>query len=366
MWRSGGRGGRRAALIAAIVGAGAPAASSWHDARVVPEPMPAAFETLAAELRELLPDRSGVLDAHTHLGLDEDGQSLTLESLLAFLDQVDPGAKACVFALHDPDRRPAYRRPNDRVLEWAAQADGRLFPFCRLDPAEDPVAEGERCLALGARGIKLHPRAQSFGFAQPAASAIFELAAQAGVPILIHAGRGMGRMDDLADLALRHPDAALVLAHAGIADQAMFATRLADHPAVVYDTSCFSAYDVIELFARVPAERIVFASDVPYGRPVGGLYQTMRVAAYAGLDQRDLRPRRFCAGPRRIPVADLLENAALARGAARRRRRRSRRIGSQPTSVFLKNPVALSQASFAADASKRGVVSLLKPCCAPG
>jgi len=287
MWRSGGRGGRRAALIAAIVGAGAPAASSWHDARVVPEPMPAAFETLAAELRELLPDRSGVLDAHTHLGLDEDGQSLTLESLLAFLDQVDPGASACVFALHDPDRRPAYRRPNDRVLEWAAQADGRLFPFCRLDPAEDPVAEGERCLALGARGIKLHPRAQSFGFAQPAASAIFELAAQAGVPILIHAGRGMGRMDDLADLALRHPDAALVLAHAGIADQAMFATRLADHPAVVYDTSCFSAYDVIELFARVPAERIVFASDVPYGRPVGGLYQTMRVASYAGLDQRE-------------------------------------------------------------------------------
>jgi hypothetical protein len=41
---------------------------------------------------------------------------------------------------------------------------------------------------------------------------------------------------------------------------------------------------VIELFARVPAERIVFASDVPYGRPVGGLFQTMRVAAYAGLD----------------------------------------------------------------------------------
>ena len=36
-------------------------------------------------------------------------------------------------------------------------------------------------------------------------------------------------------------------------------------------------------FSRVPAERIVFASDMPYGRPVGGLFHTLRVAAYAGL-----------------------------------------------------------------------------------
>ena len=193
-------------------------------------------------------------------------------------------ARACVFALHDPDRRPAYRTPNDRVLQWARESGDRLLPFCRLDPAEEPVAEAQRCLALGARGIKLHPRAQSFGFANAAAAAIFEVARDAGVPILIHAGRGMPPMDALADLALRYPEVGLVLAHAAIADQGMFAARLAGHPRVVYDTSCFSALDVIELFARVPAERIVFASDVPYGRPVGGLFQTMRVAAYAGLD----------------------------------------------------------------------------------
>ncbi|MGA2164031.1 MAG: amidohydrolase family protein, partial [Solirubrobacteraceae bacterium] len=247
------------------------------------EPMPAAFDTLTAELRELLPDAGGVLDAHTHLGRDEDGQSLTLESLLAFLDQVDGAARACVFPLHDPDRRPAYRTPNDRVLAWAAAAEGRLHPFCRLDPADDPVAEGERCIALGARGIKLHPRAQSFGFHTPAAQAIFELARDAAVPILIHAGRGMPPMDALADLALRCPEVPLILAHGAIADQGMFATRLAGHPAALYDTSVFSPFDLIELFARVPAERIVFGSDVPYGRPVGGLFQTLRVAAYAGL-----------------------------------------------------------------------------------
>src|SRR3954466_14755603 len=134
------------------------------------------------------------------------------------------------------------------------------------------------------------PRAQAFQFGLPAADAIFACARDARVPILIHAGRGMAPMDALADLALRYPEVALVLAHAGIAGQGMFASRLAEHPSVVYDTSTLSPFDVIELFARVPAERIVFASDVPYGRPAFGLYQALRIGTHvAGLDAEELR-----------------------------------------------------------------------------
>ncbi|MFN2469311.1 MAG: hypothetical protein ABR521_14425, partial [Gaiellaceae bacterium] len=59
-------------------------------------------------------------------------------------------------------------------------------------------------------------------------------------------------------------------------------------PGVLYDTSCFSALDVLQLFARVPAERVVFASDPPYGRPFGGLYLVLRAAAAAGLDPATL------------------------------------------------------------------------------
>ena len=104
-----------------------------------------------------------------------------------------------------PDRRPAYRRPNDRVLAWAEQSDGRLTPYCRLDPAEDPVGEAERCLSLGARGIKLHPRAQAFGFGDAAAEGSSPSPGMPRFPILIHAGRGMPPMDPLAELALRFP-----------------------------------------------------------------------------------------------------------------------------------------------------------------
>ena len=134
-----------------------------------------ALAPFLAEVERLRPPGAEVFDAHTHLGLDEDGRSLTLPQLLSLLD--DAGARgACVFPLHDPDRQPAYRVPNDRVLAWAEESDGRLIPFCRLDPAEDPLAEGERCLAAGARGIKLHPRAQGFGFDGSEMEGIFALA----------------------------------------------------------------------------------------------------------------------------------------------------------------------------------------------
>src|SRR4029077_6222759 len=161
---------------------------------------------------------------------------------------------------------------------------------CRLDPAEGPLAEAERCLEAGARGIKLHPRAQDFVFAGREMDDVFGLAESAGVPILIHAGRGLPPLaEGLVALAMRHPEAALILAHGAICDQGILTSRLADHPRVLYDISCFFPLDVVELFARVPAERIVFAADPPYGRTAPTLYLALRVARQAGLDEATTR-----------------------------------------------------------------------------
>jgi hypothetical protein len=248
-----------------------------------------ALAPFLAEVQRLRPADAEIIDAHTHLGLDEDGRSLTLAQLLSLLDAAG-ARRACVFPLHDPERQPSYRLPNDRVLEWAGESEERLLPFCRLDPAEDPLAESERCLAAGARGIKLHPRAQDFVFDGKDMDGVFSLAESAGVPILIHAGRGLPPLaEGLVDLALRHPGAVLILAHGAICDQGILTSRLSDHPGVLYDISCFFPLDVIELFARVPAERIVFASDPPYGMPATTLYLALRVARQAGLDEATTR-----------------------------------------------------------------------------
>ena len=248
-----------------------------------------ALAPFLAETERLRPADAEVIDAHTHLGLDEDGRSLTLEQLLHQLDMAE-ARRACVFPLHDPERKPGYSLPNDRVLRWAGESGDRLIPFCRLDPAEGPLAECERSLQAGAKGIKLHPRAQAFKFDDGALDDVWKLAEEAKVPILIHAGRGLPPLaDGLADLALRYPGTVLILAHGAICDQGILTTRLADHPGILYDISCFFPLDLIELFARAPAERIVFASDPPYGLPSTTLYMALRLARHARLDEETTR-----------------------------------------------------------------------------
>src|SRR6187402_1372874 len=94
------------------------------------------------EISRLRPSGSVVVEAHAHLGRDEDGRSLSPDELRHMLD-ADDVARAVVFPLHDPERRPAYSLPNDRVQAWAEESDGRFVPFCRLDPGETPIAEAE-------------------------------------------------------------------------------------------------------------------------------------------------------------------------------------------------------------------------------
>jgi uncharacterized protein len=255
-----------------------------------PELLERALEPIVDEIGRLRPGGAHVIDAHTHLGLDEDGMSLDPEGLHRLLDQAGAD-QALVFPLHDPERAPAYRVPNDRVLAWAGESGGRFLPFCRLDPADGPIQEAERCLAAGAKGIKLHPRAQAFGMIADGCADIFGLAEQANVPILIHAGRGLPPTfgAELVSLAHQHPGARLILAHLGVCDQAVLAEGLRGHPGVVYDTSWLNPADTLGLFARVPAERIVFGSDPPYGRTLVGLYLILRVAASLGLDGEMVR-----------------------------------------------------------------------------
>jgi uncharacterized protein len=249
------------------------------------DPLADVFGQLSQELAHLRPGGAEVIDIHTHLGNDEDGMALDPAGLIEMLDQAE-AARAVVFPLHDPERDPAYRLPNDRVLGWAAESEGRFIPLCRLDPMQQPVAEAERCLAAGARGIKLHPRAQAFGLVG-LCEPIFALAEQAGVPILIHAGRGLPEAfgGELVELAQRHPGAPLIMAHVGVADQAALADGVRDHPAAVFDTSWMNMMDTMALFARVPSERIVFGADPPYGRTFVGLYLVLRILACLGIDQ---------------------------------------------------------------------------------
>src|SRR5437763_15360249 len=240
-------------------------------------------------VRADLPADLEIFDAHTHLGTDIDGMAGRPEELIGSMDRYGI-SRAFMFCLDEPDRHPSFRAGNDRTLEFAADSDGRLIPFVRLALDEGPIEEARRCLDLGARGIKLHPRAQKFLLNDERLAPVFALAAERRVPILSHAGRGLPPIAaGLEKLVDDHPGSQLILAHAGIADLANLAHRFSGKRGVFFDTSVWSAVDLLGLLRLVPPEQIVYASDYPYGGQPGSLLLALRVAQTVDLDERQMR-----------------------------------------------------------------------------
>ncbi len=246
-------------------------------------------ERYEQEAKDLLPAGAPLFDVHVHVGRDIDGMVAPFEELAAFLRRWNV-ERAFAFCLDEPDREPAFRAANDRTLEAAARSEGLLVPFVRLDLAEHPIDEARRCLDAGARGIKLHPRAQGFLLDDQRLEPIFALAAERRVPILIHGGRGLPPIaSHLRRLHDAYPEGSLIIAHAGIADLAALSECFAGQPRVYFDTSVWSAIDLLDMFARVSPGQVVYASDYPYGQQPGSLLLALRTARLAGLSEDEVR-----------------------------------------------------------------------------
>jgi uncharacterized protein len=273
------------------------------------------YEAVAGSVPEYRP-----FDAHTHTGSnDPDGYALDVERLTEALGEI--GARAAVFTMHEPDGYPA---ANDRIIAEAAASNGRLVPFCRLDPhAGDAAAEAERCLDAGARGIKLHPRAERFRLEERLTEPIFSVANERGVPVLIHAGRGIPALgSDAVDLCERFPRARLILAHAAVCDLAWIWREAASHPNLFFDTAWWNPNDLLALFALVPPGQVLWGSDAPYGTPLQSTLLALRCALQAGVAPDAIpsvggeQMRRLCDGEEPVdlgpaPGTERLENNVL-------------------------------------------------------
>jgi uncharacterized protein len=237
---------------------------------------------LQSWLRPLLADLPGtsLFDVHTHIGSnDPDGACLSGEQLIAILEPLD--ARGVVFPMHEPG---GYSEANDMILADAAASDGRLVPFCRLNPNDGGVVEATRCIEAGARGIKLHPRSDDFLMHSPEAREIFAVANAHRLPVLVHAGRGIPALGrDTLELSEAFPRARIILAHAAVSDLSWIWRHMADHQNVFIDTSWWVPADLVFLFSHVPPGQILFGSDVPYGAPALNAILTIRCGLGTGL-----------------------------------------------------------------------------------
>lgn len=203
-----------------------------------------------------------------------DGVVGTVPRLIQKLDEAGH-AGAVLITSQEPD---GYPPANDRILKSAADARGRLIPYLRVDPnsGAEAVREAERCIDLGAKGIKMHPRGESFSVADPTVADVARVAAANGVPIMFHAGRGIPALGDSTD------GLNVILGQAGISDLSWIGPEAANHPGLFFDTAWWSMPSILMLFATVAPRQIVYASDTPYGSPKTISTVAMRAASAAG------------------------------------------------------------------------------------
>jgi predicted TIM-barrel fold metal-dependent hydrolase len=231
-----------------------------------------------------------LFDAHTHIGAnDPDGFQQSTEQLLFRLETCD--ARALAFPMHEPD---GYLDgvANDVAIAAAHEHPDRLMAFCRVDPnaGEPSVAEARRALDAGAVGIKLHPRGEGFTLGHPVVEQLVALAHERGLPMLIHAGRGIPALgEDTVRLTERFRDAKLILAHAAISDLSWMWRVMPDHPNLYVDTAWWNPVDVIALYTLAPPGQVLWASDAPYGYPAVAAVQGLRCAIQAGLTPEQVR-----------------------------------------------------------------------------
>jgi predicted TIM-barrel fold metal-dependent hydrolase len=236
-------------------------------------------------LRDEVPD-ADILDAHVHVGIaDPAGLEATADEAREALERAD--ARALVFPLKEPEGYPA---ANDRMIALAEEHPDRFVPLCRVDPHADAAGEAQRCVDRGARGIKLHPRGEDFALDDPRLDAVFALADERRLPVMVHAGVGTPEVGAHAcDRAHAHPGARIILAHCAIGAFEDVVPEAHDTPNLFFDTSWWNVSDIWAVFRLVPPGQVLHGSDIPFNSPTQAAVMTGRLALQAGLSPDAVR-----------------------------------------------------------------------------
>ena len=208
-----------------------------------------------------------IVDVHAHLGYDfvfeedftadelcdsqrENGIDLTL---------VQPGT---VHSLADAQRQ------HDAIAALAAENPGRFRGMANPSPylpTADYERELRRCIEeLHFLGVKLNPFAHAVNPLSRAAGRVFALAAESGIPAMVHTGSGIpwAAPSLLEPIAARHEAMPLIVAHAGSMVLAGEAGLLARRHANVYlECSWLGGFVVKGWAETLGADRLMFGSD---------------------------------------------------------------------------------------------------------
>jgi predicted TIM-barrel fold metal-dependent hydrolase len=178
---------------------------------------------------------------------------------------------------------------NDRVMEFAAQHSDIMIPFASIDPTRGAAAveEARRLVSAGViRGLKLHPPLQQFFPDDRLAYPLYEVFAEAKLPVLFHTGHsgigsGMpggggvrlkyGNPMNIDDVAVDFPEMPIILAHPSFPWQDEALSICLHKPTVYIDLSGWSPKyfppNLIQYANTLLKHKMLFGSDYPLITP---------------------------------------------------------------------------------------------------
>ncbi len=176
----------------------------------------------------------------------------------------------------------------EQVVDISKKAPGRLIPLLSVnfDGASPQDVKNQivgYCARFPFRGIKFHPNIQRVDPLANEAHALYEVAAQKGLFIIIHGGitpvlfdtsRKLAVGDKLLPALESHPNTTFVVAHAGgyFNPDNKFLENIVGLRNVHVDTSGVGLETIISALSLLGPERVIFGSDWPYGTQAQSLF----------------------------------------------------------------------------------------------
>ncbi len=205
-----------------------------------------------------------IVDSHVHLGLDDDGETTTAETIIKEMNRMNV-TRSAIFPFSDPDRGDDYHLPNQRIYDACKKYPDRFIPFFRLDPKKKWKKEFELRAKEGFVGVKLHPVRQKFKIDSKDSIEIFRRAKEKELVVLVHTGLGMSEMSgQLKNLLKKVPDAKIILGHAAFVDMNKVIEVVKDYPNVYFEISAIRVFDFYNLIKQISSTRILFGTDYPF------------------------------------------------------------------------------------------------------
>lgn len=260
-----------------------------------------------------------IIDSHTHvfppevrdqrdayLARDESFRELyaspkvtiaTADELLASMDAAGVDhAVACGFAWRDDE---LCKQHNDYLLDAAAKSNGRIIPFCTIQPsAKGARDELKRCASGGARGLgELRPVQQGYSLIDSEEADLLAWGADAyDLLLLFHTSEPAGHrypgktglpLDQLWRFVEDFPGVTVIAAHwgGGLPFYALMPEVRALLDRMYVDTAATRLLYSPDVYARgidlIGAERILFGSDFPLIDQKGALEELASLDAEA-------------------------------------------------------------------------------------